>query len=143
MLQKINTALLVAILGVLVFLALRPQQGRYHYIQSINPIAFDTATGQLVYIANSPNLRAWYDEQEAEEKAEEARKKAEEEGAQNKWLESNCPDVLAGKVSASPQPRTPRKKTGFSPEEFIGSISAGPSREECEKWQQAKRPDAE
>ena len=53
--EKLKVLLLVGILGVLLFIAFRPQQqiGRFVEVDAGSNIALDTATGQWCYAAAS------------------------------------------------------------------------------------------
>ena len=140
MLQKVNTALLVAILGVLVFVALRPQQGRYYFAKGGDYLAvLDTATGELdfrtiEYLKHIDERKKWRADQE-KAKAEAAR--LERETAHLFWLVKNCPDILAGKV----QPRTTDTQGRFDPYEDERWVKS--DRQKCEQWERDTRPVSE
>ncbi len=131
MLQKINTALLVAILGVLVFVALRPQQGRY-VPYGLRQNLIDTATGEVVPVTRS---RALADQ----ENARTARREVKEQAELEEHLKATCPDILS-----APVPSLEGKAGSFDRE--LSEIQRGGfqrHKQECEEWQQAQRTDAE
>ena len=146
MLQKVNTVLLVAILGVLVFVALRPQPNRFRYLTSLAPGVFDTATGKLTL----PQVAQEYQEWDAARRTESAelqerycsealagtlqfpftdlvsRDACEKIAAQKRWLDENCVAVLK-----------------FAPIRQLNNRLAMQHELECQEWQQAQRTTAE
>lgn len=119
--QKANTVLLVIVLAVVLGLWFRPQPGRYRDLDGEGSYLLDTATGTIVLMKVSDEVRKHIKENQAREKAE---KKAGRES----WLKENCPDILAGTWQGD-----------------SGSLSLHPRRrelverrrEECEEWMKA------
>ena len=131
MLQKVNTVLLVAILGVLVFVALRPQQGRY-VPYGLRQNLIDTATGEVV---PAPWSQALTDQENARTTRQEAKEQAERE----ERLKATCPDILSASV-----PSLKGRRGSFDRE--ISEIQRGfaqDNKQECQEWQQAQRTAAE
>ena len=133
MLQKVNTVLLVAILGVLVFVALRPQPGRYHYARGIGytMAVLDTATGELdfrsiEFLEYEDEIEEW---RKGQKKAKAEAAKVKREIAHAFWLLKNCPDILAGKV----QPRSTDTQARFDPSRDARWVKS--DRQKCEEWQ--------
>ena len=127
MFQKVNTALLVAILGVLVFLHVQQQftpqlqAGRYQYISGIEsvPTLLDTATGEFVLMKLSAELKKWRADKNANQQAESESLTLYYQERMQRY----CSALLSGKKP--------------------DSILSPPSREQCEEWQQAQSAAAE
>lgn len=144
--QYVNTALLLAILGLLVFLILRPQPGRYQWVDDAEPYLLDTATGELVVLGASEEARAHYQKRKAEE-----RERKEE--AREAWLDENCAAILAGRSRGLwpgtwlPPDEGQRRECEewwmekYCPAILAGTVLAFPpglGREDCKEWQQKK-----
>ncbi len=151
MLQKVNTALLVAILGVLVFVALRPQPNRFRYLTSLAPGVFDTATGKLTLPQVSQESQEW-DIANRSETAELQRvycsealagtlqfpftdlvshDACEKIAAQKRWLDENCAAVLARTL------KVPRSNSVAIRQ--LHNRMAIRHELECQEWEQAQR----
>lgn len=120
--QKLNTALLLIAIALLVGLWVRPQPGRYRQLgEDYRPYLLDTATGELV-VLKAEKAKAQY-------RQEKEREEAEQKAARDKWLAENCPDILAGAWTRK-FPKREFPNSLLSPEEDV--------RQECEEWQRAR-----
>ena len=127
--QKTNTLLLVIIVALLAGLLLRPESRRYEVFQQ--NYLLDTASGRLVKIQVSEevkaDLRAKEAAKEAENKAEEARKKAEND----ERLGRSCPDVLAAQAPKIVW-RDKRNLSRLSDEVTVALFES--QQKECQEW---------
>ena len=121
--QKLNTALLVIVVGLLVGLWLRPQPGRYQFPSKSEPYMFDTATGRFVMLRVS-------DEVKGHMKAKKETEERVAREAREKWLKENCPSILA----KNPLPEVANESLAA----LFERAGYEQERRECEEWQRAK-----
>ena len=133
--QKTNTLLLVIIAGLLATLLLKPAARRYEVFQQ--SYLLDTASGRVLMIHVSDevkaDLRAKEAAKQAEKKAEEARDTAYKE----ERLSKSCPEVLA-----KPLPKIAARKKGEFPDlaDPLESYFLERDKEECREWLRSKQP---
>ena len=116
----LSRILLLAILAVVCYLALRPQAGRYR-IEDL-PYVFDTATGRLVMLSADEAVKTHWQKLNAEEKVKEEQTKREELTR----LARECPAILA--EGARP------KNEGRSFEKVLDDASHAADLRKCQEW---------
>ncbi|MCH6554753.1 MAG: hypothetical protein IH793_11415 [Acidobacteria bacterium] len=117
---KVNTALLVVVIALLVVLLLRPQAGRFQHINALHPYLLDSATGELVL---PDQIRA---EQETRQASAALVKEFEAFRQRRKWLADNCTEILSG---GSSRPNA--------------VIPVNLQLKACQEWQQAQHTTTE
>lgn len=129
--QKTNTLLLVIIAGLLATLLLKPATRRYEVFQQ--NYLLDTASGRVLMIHVSDevkaDLRAKEAAKQAEKKAEEARDTAYKE----EWLSKSCPEILARSMIRPPVKGVPNLADPL--ERFLLERD----KEECREWLRSKQ----
>lgn len=120
--QKPNTLLLVIVVGLLVGLWLKPEARRYELFR--DNYLFDTASGRLVMIQVSEEVKA--DLQAKESKAQEL--KAKDKAEKDERMSKTCPAILA---EDSPKV-VPGKKRDFS--QILEEDLLKRQRRQCEEW---------
>ena len=126
--QKLNTVLLMIAVGLLVALWLKPEPRRYEIRSGLEPYIFDTATGKLVMLRESEEVKAHQAAQLQRKREQEAKDRA----AHDEMLSQTCPGILAEKPVAT----TAREKRDLAA--LYDSAAKQARREECEEWQRSK-----
>src|SRR6266403_202688 len=127
--QKTNTLLLVIIAGLLASLLLKPAARRYEVFQQ--NYLLDTASGRVVMIQVSEevkaDLRGKEETKQAEKNAAEARDKAYKE----ERLSKSCPEVLA-----RPAPKIAARSKGEGPRlgDLFDDALLEMDQKECQEW---------
>ena len=109
--QKTNTLLLVIIAGLLAGLLLRPAARRYEVFQQ--NYLLDTASGRVVMIQVSKEVRADQRAKEAAKQADKNAAEAREKAYTEERLSKSCPEVLAKPLPKSRRAR--RERSQISP----------------------------
>ena len=131
--QKTNTLLLVIIAGLLTGLLLKPVARRYEVFQQ--NYLLDTASGRVVTIQVSEEVKADQRAKEAAKQTEKNAAEARDKAYKEERLSKSCPEVLA-----RPLPKIAAGKKGEVPDlaDPFESALLELHKEECQEWLRSK-----
>jgi len=133
LMQKTNTLLLVIIAGFLAGLLLRPAARRYEVFQQ--NYLLDTASGKVVMIQVSEEVKADQRAKEAAKQAEKDAAEARDKAYKEERLSKSCPEVLA-----KPLPKIEAREKVEVPNltDPTESYFLERDKKECQEWLRSK-----